>query len=110
MGTAALRPTLAYKSTGYCRRISEAVGKKISKPKFRVLAELGHSIFQIRTERFIWGVLGLLSIRRSYLRKPSHRPVYILPNARREVSSGLRCPRTEPVLLGHSRQGIRTVC
>ena len=28
MGTAALRPTLAYKSTGYCRRrISEAVGK-----------------------------------------------------------------------------------
>ena len=27
MGTAALRPTLAYKNTGYCRRISEAVGK-----------------------------------------------------------------------------------
>jgi len=27
MGTAALRPTLAYKHTGYCRRISEAVGK-----------------------------------------------------------------------------------
>ena len=25
------------------------------------------------------------------LRKPSHRPVNILPNARREVSSGLRC-------------------
>src|SRR5713226_293038 len=82
---------------------------KISKPKFRVLAELGHSIFQIRTERFILGVLGLLSIRRSDLRKPSHRPVYILPNARREVSSGLRCPRTEAVLLGtpgHFRTSI----
>src|SRR5712671_3070988 len=72
---------------------------KISKPKFRVLAELGHSIFQIRTERFILGVLGLLSIRRSYLRKPSHRPVYILPNARREVSSGLRCPALRPFCL-----------
>jgi hypothetical protein len=52
----------------------------------------------------------VLSIRRSYLRKPSHRPVDILPNARREVSSGLRCPRTEAVLPGHSRRGIRTVC
>ena len=48
--------------------------------------------FQIRTELFILGVLGSLSIRRSYLRKPSHRPVYILPNARREVSSGLSLP------------------
>jgi hypothetical protein len=92
----------------YMRRGLSAA--RISKPKFRVLAELGHSIFQIRTERFILGVLGLLRIRRSYLRKPSHRPVYILPNARREVSSGLRCPRTEAVLLGHSRQGNRTVC
>jgi hypothetical protein len=30
------------------------------------------------------------------LRKPSHRPVNILPNARREVSSGLRCPALRP--------------
>ena len=42
------------------------------------------------------GALGPVSIRRSYLRKPSHRPVYILPNARREVSSGLRCPALRP--------------
>jgi hypothetical protein len=38
-------------------------------------------------------------------RKPSHRPVDILPNARREVSSGLRMPpRTEAVLPG-TREG-----
>jgi hypothetical protein len=50
-----------------------------------------HVIFQIRTERFILGVLGpQQSENRS--RKPSHRPVNILPNARREISSGLRCP------------------
>jgi hypothetical protein len=36
------------------------------------------------------------SIRRSHLRKPSHRPVHILPNARREVSSGLRCHALRP--------------
>jgi hypothetical protein len=35
-------------------------------------------------------------IRRSHLRKPSHRPVHILPNARREVSSGLRCHALRP--------------
>src|ERR1700731_1526282 len=47
---------------------------------------------KLRMERLISGVLGSLSLRRSYLRKPSHRPVYILPNARREVSSGLSFP------------------
>ena len=40
----------------YMRRGLSAA--RISKPKFRVLAELGHSIFQIGTERFIWWVLS----------------------------------------------------
>src|ERR1700736_6967062 len=65
---------------------------------------------KLRMERLISGVLGPFSTRGSYLRKPSHRPVYILPNARREVSSGLRCPALRPFCFGHSRRGIRTVC
>src|ERR1700731_1443409 len=59
---------------------------------------------KLRMERLISGVLGPFSIRRSYLRKRSHRPVYILPNARREVSSGLRCPALRPFCL-HTRGG-----
>src|ERR1035437_441998 len=39
-----------------------------------------------------WGFLVLRAFGGSHLRKPSHRPVYILPNARREVSSGLSLP------------------
>src|ERR1700688_1507839 len=50
-------------------------------------------------ERFILGGLTPSSIRRSDLPKPSHRPVDILPNARRMVSSGLRCPALRPFCL-----------
>ena len=50
-----------------------------------------------------WGFL-VVSIRRSYLRKPSHRPVNILPNARREVSSGPQMPGTEAVLQANSKK------
>jgi hypothetical protein len=58
----------------------------------------------MRTERFILAVLGpQRSENRS--RKPSHRPANILPNARREVSNGLRCPRTEAVLLEEEESG-----
>jgi len=42
MGTAALRPTLAYKNTGYCRRISEAVGKNSFGLKVRSVREFWH--------------------------------------------------------------------
>ena len=52
-----------------------------------------HTIFQIRTEQFILGGSWSSAIGDLDLRKPSHRPVDILPNARREVSSGLRCIR-----------------
>jgi hypothetical protein len=53
-----------------------------------------------------WGFL-VLNIRRFYLRKPSHRPVYILPNARREVSSGLRCPALRPFCLDSLAEDAR---
>ena len=79
--------------------MAEKHSKRPRDPNQPVLSKLGHSIFQIRTERFISGILGVLRIRRFYLRKPSHRPVYILPNARREVSSGLRCPALRPFCL-----------
>src|ERR1700739_2963328 len=38
---------------------------------------------------------------------PSHRPVYILPQCPAEVSSGLRCPPTEAVLLGKRGRQLR---
>jgi hypothetical protein len=60
-----------------------------------------HTIFQARTERFILGVLGPSAIGDLDLRKPSHRPVNILSNARPEVLSGLRMPPAlRPFCLG----------
>jgi hypothetical protein len=46
-------------------------------------------MFQLGRNVPSWGFL-VLSDRRFYLRKPSYRPVDILPNARREVSIGLQ--------------------
>jgi hypothetical protein len=50
-----------------------------------------HTIFQIRTERFILGVLGPQRSEISISASQATDRSTILPNARREVSSGLRC-------------------
>ena len=51
-----------------------------------------HTIFKFGRNDSSSGFLVLSAIGDLDLRKPSHRPVNILPNARREVSSGLRMP------------------
>jgi hypothetical protein len=74
---------------GTLNRYSDGAG-----PRAAVLIRTAQ-YFKLGRNDSSWGFL-VLSIRRSYLRKPSHRPVNILPNARREVSSGLRCPALRP--------------
>jgi hypothetical protein len=61
-----------------------------------------HTIFKFGRNDSSSGFLVLSAIGDLDLRKPSRRPVNILPNARREVSNGLRCTRTEAVLLEDS--------
>jgi hypothetical protein len=63
-----------------------------------MLSELEQSIFQIRTERFILGVLGPLAFGDPISESQATDRSTFCPNARREVSSGLRCPPTEAVL------------